>query len=215
MITKRIYWSDPLSIDLVRAALQDDKLVVGDSDTVVGFLAAPTLKSKKLLDETKKRAYKPYIILIESLAKLDFFVDPVDSAPVRGVLAACWPGPLTVIFRAKRDLPAYLKSPEGTVALRVPAHAGLQKLLVYFPGLFSTSANISGNPVPDTVAEIDPEILSHVAYVISDAPESAAGVQPEERAKKKTPSTIIDCTGPEIKVIREGAYSLAQLRRYF
>lgn len=214
MVTMRKHWANTPSIELLRAVLQNDKIVVGDSDTVVGFLAAPTEKSKTLLDATKRRADKPYIILIESLAKLDLFVDPAESASVRGVLEACWPGPLTVIFRAKRDLPEYLKSPEGTIALRVPAHAGLQKLLAHFSGLFSTSANISGQPVPETVADLDPEILARVAYVIADAVESAAGVQREKRAQRKAPSTIIDCTGPEIKIIREGAYSIALVRKH-
>jgi tRNA threonylcarbamoyl adenosine modification protein (Sua5/YciO/YrdC/YwlC family) len=209
MVTKRIYWGDASSIELVRAVLQKDELVVGTSDTVVGFLAVTTEKSKKLLDETKGRQDKPYIILIESRDKLNLFVDIQESARVNDLLMACWPGPLTVIFKAKNDLSFYLKSPEGTIAIRVPAHAGLQKLLAFFPGLFSTSANISGQPVPETVEAIDPEILKQVAYVIDDSPERRAG-----DVQKKAPSTIIDCTGPEIKVIREGAYSIAKLRTY-
>ncbi len=204
----RKHWLGDVSIELFRAALQKDKLLVGASDTILGFLAAVTEKSKTFLDETKKRVDKPYIILIGSLEKLDFFVDPQESARVRPLLAACWPGPLTVIFKAKKELPAFMKSLEGTIAIRVPDHAGLQKLLVHFPGLFSTSANISGRPVPTTVADFDPEILKRVTYVIT---EEGVGV---ESVQKKAPSTIIDCTGPEIKVIREGAYSIAQLRRY-
>lgn len=53
-----------------------------------------------------------------------------------------WPGPLALlIFKAKADLPSYLKGADGTIALRIPAHAGLQQLLVDCEGLFSTSAN--------------------------------------------------------------------------
>lgn len=203
----RKHWLDNVSIELFRAALQKDQLLVGTSDTIIGFLATLTEKSKKFLDETKKRVDKPYIILIGSLEKLDFFVDPQESARVRPLLAACWPGPLTVIFKAKKELPAWMKSPEGTIAIRVPAHAGLQKLLSRVIGLFSTSANISGRQVPTTVAALDPEILKRVAYVITDEPVDVAAV-PEQ----KKPSTIIDCTGPEIKVIREGAYSMVQLQ---
>jgi len=103
-----------------------------------------------------------------------------------------------------------MKSPEGTIAIRVPDHAGLQNLLAHFPGLFSTSANCAGDPVPTSVAVIDPEILTRVAYVITDEPESAQ-VEP---GQKKAPSTIIDCTGPEVKIVREGAFSLAQLRKF-
>ncbi len=204
----RKHWLDDVSIELFSAALQKDQLLVGTSDTIIGFLAALTEKSKTFLDETKKRVDKPYIILIGSLEKLDFFVDPQKSARVRPLLAACWPGPLTVIFKAKKELPAWMKSPEGTIAIRVPAHAGLQKLLSHVVGLFSTSANVTGHSVPTTVAELDPEILKRVIYVITEGGEGVGA----ELVQKKAPSTIIDCTGPEIKVVRAGAFSIAQLK---
>jgi len=81
---------------------------------------------------------------------------------------------------------------------------GLQQLLAYLPGLFSTSANISGKPIPQTINEVDERIVSQVAYAVIDK---------KEKAHKSIPSTIIDCSGERIVVVREGAYPTDELRK--
>jgi tRNA A37 threonylcarbamoyladenosine synthetase subunit TsaC/SUA5/YrdC len=114
-----------------------------------------------------------------------------------------WPGPLTLIFKARPDLPSWAKAADGTVSLRVPAHEGLLVLLNHFPGLFSTSANVSGQPLPMRVEDIDPHILEKAEVLVVE----------EMPGETKLPSTILDCSGPRIKIVREGAYSRQLLEK--
>ncbi len=199
---RKIYWNDSNSRALIVQKLLSEKVVVGSSDTVLGLLAPVTERGYSLLNEIKVRQDKPYIILIESALKISYFVSNQEYERVEKLIHSCWPGPLTLIFKARPGLPAWAKASNGTVSLRVPAHTGLLAILSHFQGLFSTSANVSGQPVPQRVEDIDPTILGKVAALVvdTDAPEV------------KMPSTILDCSGSQIKVVRSGAYPISQLQ---
>lgn len=195
---ERLFWGDSFSIERLAAVLRDGGVAIGSSDTVFGLISNLKCSSKNTLDSIKKRFDKPYLILIPRGAKLENFVDPAGLSRIESLAEKCWPGPVTLICAAHPDLPGFMKGTEGTVALRMPDHEGLQKLLIHFEGLFSTSANISGQPVPDTIEEVDPAILGRCAALVLDSP---AGNE-----ISKAPSTILDCTGEEVKVVRQGAF---------
>ncbi len=200
MKTQQLLWSDASAIKMLQQALQDNQVVVGSSDTVLGLLAPLSEAGFQALNNLKQRNEKPYLVLIASVDKVAYFADQIpDYAQM--FMHTCWPGPLTIIVKAKKGLPSYLVSPQGTIALRVPEHTGLLTLLQHFPGLFSTSANITGEPIPNTLEDLDPHIAGGVAYKMVDQGSAAHTV----------PSTLIDCSGPQLKVVREGAYPIAML----
>jgi tRNA threonylcarbamoyl adenosine modification protein (Sua5/YciO/YrdC/YwlC family) len=196
-------WHDPASIELLARALKNGDVVAGTSDTVLGLLADTTEQGFLALNALKGREAKPYVILIASPDKVTSFVQEPLSPEVQKLMSSCWPGPLTLVLPAKAGIFPWLASAGKTIALRVPNYAGLLKLLPYFEGLYSTSANLSGKPVPLTLDALDPAIRENVAFLVDD----------EESTSTVTPSTIIDCTGDRLKVIREGAYSIAVLSR--
>ena len=71
-------------------------------------------------------------------------------------------------------------------------------------GLFSTSANKSGDLVPGCVDDVHDDIKQSVAYFVMN----------EKNGKPNDlPSTILDCTGEKIIVVREGALSSTQLMK--
>lgn len=193
-----LFWNKNSSIERLAAVLRNGGIAIGASDTVFGLIVKLKSSSKEALDRIKKRVDKPYLILIPRNAQLGKFVDPSSLARIEELARACWPGPVTLICKARADLPDFMKGPEGTIALRMPNHEGLQKLLTHFEGLFSTSANISGQPVPENLEEVDPAVLAQCGAIILDAPGAAS--------EAKLPSTILDCTGDDIKVIRQGAF---------
>lgn len=183
--------------------LNEDRVVVATSDTVLGLLAPLTHAGKVELDRIKKRTDKPYIVLVRNSHQATLFSDEIKQEKLAPLLKACWPGPLTIIVKANSQVSSYITSATGALSLRVPNHGGLQKLLQSFEGLFSTSANITGESVPKTLKEVTPTIMDEVAMVIDD------------RIKKESkPSTIIDCTGSHIKLVREGMYSRKFLEQY-
>jgi len=205
MPTGWLYWENDVAVAAVEKSLKDGDIILGNSDTVFGLLASCSQKGFDALNAIKRRSEKPYLILIDSLEKLDHFIEKPLTSKMRELITTCWPGPLTIIFKAKKDLPAYLQSVDGTIALRMPAHQGLLQLLSRFEdGLFSTSANLTDQPLPDKIEEVDPTIMHAVHHVIIN----------KKNIESNLPSTIIDCSSMPIKIIREGAFSKEQLEKF-
>lgn len=200
-------WSKPASRAALEESLGCGEVCITSSDTVLGFLAGLTSEAFEKLDRLKQRSNKPYLLLIGDKNRLPYFVETPLSPGLEHMVTKCWPGPVTLIFKAKESLPSFIKGPEGTVALRVPQHEGLLSILKDVPGLFSTSANLHGKPIPETVEDIDPQILLSVAYVVVDD-------QGKEK-NAKLPSTILDCTGDQIRVVRSGAYPIHELEALY
>ncbi|MFA6263371.1 MAG: L-threonylcarbamoyladenylate synthase [Candidatus Babeliales bacterium] len=200
---KILWWRDELTINLMKKSLEEDYVSITATDTVLGFLARPSEKTHTIIDTIKgSKPDKPYLILIGSPQKLSAFVDVEKlSEEVKCITKKCWPGPLTIIFNAKKNLPRFIQSKDGTVAIRCPRHTGLLNLLAHFEGVFSTSANKSGAPVSKTSQELSPELLMNIDYVVLDHQDVPA----------QLPSTIIDVTSSKIKLVRPGAYPIEKL----
>lgn len=210
-MTNRLHWQDKNSVSFLKTVLEANGLVVGSTDTIIGFLALLTQKSFDHLSAIKGRtAEKNYLVVSRNMSTALHFVQKESiSEKVLGMLSHCWPGPVTVIFKANSALPLYLRSHEGKVAIRCPNHVGLQELLKHFDGLFSTSVNRSGKPAAQTVGAIAADLLADIACVVTDDNEVA----------KVLPSTIIDVSREYetglINVIRDGAYPIAELERLY
>ena len=126
-------WSHKDNIDTIATLLQKNKIIAGNSDTVAGLLAPLTKIGYNKLDTIKERSNKPYLILIDSPEKIELFAEK-PSPKTREIIQKFWPGPLTLLLPAKKNIPSYLKSQDNKVALRVPNHTGLLTLLKKFNG---------------------------------------------------------------------------------
>jgi L-threonylcarbamoyladenylate synthase len=198
-----MYWQKQDTKQKIITALQHDDVLVTTTDTIPGLLANITESGFTALNKIKQdRSTKPYIILISDLDKLGYFVDPL-TPKIKLLLSKCWPGPLTVIFKAKHDLPYFLKSEKGTVAIRCPNYSPLLDILKHFNGLFSTSANRSAHPTPQKIEYLDPKIIEQVKYVVRDV----------ESTLPTNPSTIIDISSGKIALVRQGAYPLEEIEK--
>ncbi len=198
-----IDWKDSSAVVKIEDAIQKGAVVAGDSDTVAGLLAAPTQQGKDALDRIKKRSAMPYLLLVKDIEHAQQYTDVFNDVKIAALAKAFWPGPLTLIVPARNDVPEYMKSQKDGIAMRIPDHAGLQVLLAQCGALFSTSANLSGQPVPETVSAIDPAIAQNVALVIGDT-----------EKKEVVPSTILDCTTDTITIVRQGAVARKELQKY-
>ncbi len=106
-------------------------------------------------------------------------------------LSRTWPGPLTVILPARRPLPA---GTAGTLAIRIPGHELLRALLYLTGPLTATSANRHGEP-PVTTLEASLPRLQGEPDLALDGGTTPGGL----------PSTLVDLTGPEPRVLRVGS----------
>ena len=112
-----------------------------------------------------------------------------------------WPGPLTVLVPKKPTLPEAI-SATSTVGVRVPDHDIARALLRLAGPLAVTSANISGQLSPTTARQVREQLGGRIAMII-DGGETPGGI----------PSTLVDCTGEEIQILREGPISKEELLR--
>jgi len=133
------------------------------------------------------------------VAGLGVDLDRPDLAPLARAWDALWPGSVTVVLPVDEDLPA--AAPDGTVAVRIPAHDGLRRLLSALGRpLTATSANRSGEPpvVEPAAAE---RLLVGSGGVVVDGGRLAGGAA----------STVIRLRGDRVEVLREGAADPARL----
>ena len=200
---KPLFWGDPETLKRVEKELRDGGVILAAGDTVLGLLADISESGYAQLDRIKKRSKKPYLLLVANQEKALNLIDKreVKICQIEKLLNICWPGPATLIFRAKASVPQGVKSPEGNVAIRVPDHQGLLQLLQNFDALYSTSANTSGKEVPARLEDVEESIAQAVACIVLN----------ENQAESTLPSTIIDCTGEKIKIVREGAFRVEKL----
>lgn len=202
------FWQDQNTIQLLAESLKKNQVSVGTSDTVLGFLSNLSQSGFERLNEIKKRSQKPYIILINSIEKLPLFTDQIIDEQFKKLISKCWPGPVTIIFKSKQNVSDYLKTFNNTIAIRISNHEGLLQLLTNFDGLFSTSANIAGHEIPQSLNELDPDIIKQIQYIVLEK-------NSINHRYPIIPSTILDGTGSKIKVIREGAYPIKELEAIY
>ena len=93
-------------------------------------------------------------------------------------------------------------SATSTVGVRVPDHDVARALLRLAGPMAVTSANISGQPSPTTAGQVLAQLGGRIAMII-DGGETPGGI----------PSTLVDCTGDDIQILREGPISKADLLR--
>jgi L-threonylcarbamoyladenylate synthase len=110
-----------------------------------------------------------------------------------------WPGPLTCIIPKQPTLPETV-SATSTVGVRVPDHEAARALLRAAGPMAVTSANISGAQSPSTAEEVFAQLDGRIPLII-DGGRTQGGV----------PSTVVDCTTDELKILREGPISLHEL----
>lgn len=142
----------------------------------------------------------PILVLIRSRADLDQMVSEITPAAER-LMEACWPGPLTLVFRAAAVVPSVLTAGTGTIGVRLPAHSDVQRLLETVGGpLTGTSANRTGQPPAMTAADVE-QIFGGAVDVILDGGAGPGGL----------PSTVVDTTVVPPRLLREGRVPTASL----
>jgi L-threonylcarbamoyladenylate synthase len=205
-----LFWGEQKTIDCLELLLSKGGVILAEGDTVLGLLADVSRNGFERLNQIKTRTEKPYLLLVHDYKKALDLVEIAENKLLQTekLMNNCWPGPVTLIFNAKQGLAHYMKAANGTIAVRVPDHAGLLQLLERFDALFSTSANLSGKPVPHALGQAEEAIVSSVDCVVVND-------EHQKQQSSAVASTIIDCTGDRLVVVRQGAFSLEALAAFF
>src|SRR5688500_4490094 len=186
----------PHAIDI----LQNGGLVAFPTDTVYGLGAlAFDGKAVESIYLAKDRPVEKAIpVLIWDASDLEKISDDIPER-TRALASRFWPGPLTVLVPKKPTLPESV-SATATVAVRVPDHAVARELLRAAGPMAVTSANLSGQASPSTAQEVLAQLNGRIDMIL-DGGTTPGGV----------PSTLVDCSSQEIKILRAGPITLAEL----
>ena len=181
-------------------ALRSGKPVVLPTDTVYGLCASAysSQPSERLYKLKGRDPLKPSALLASDVEMLFECVPELRGRA--GVIArALLPGPYTLILpNPARRYRWITGANQEAIGVRVPElPAESERIVAHIGCVVATSANLPGGPDPRRVEDIPAEILEKVGAVVD------AGELPG------TPSTVIDFTGDEPRVIREGAASAA------
>ena len=189
-----------MSVDAAVTALRAGRLVVLPTDTVYGLAADGESESaaRALYAAKGRDAIQPTAVLF---ASVDVLVERVSELPAAAVEAVrlLLPGPFTLIVENPARRYAWLNPQRpDAIGLRVPAVTGAPRaVLAALGAVVATSANLPGGADPRRLEDVPPEIAAAVDVVIE------GGELPG------TPSTVVDLTGPEPRVLRDGAVTAA------
>lgn len=185
------------------STIQHGGVAAFPTDTVYGIGASLQHRAalSRIYDIKGRSPDKPIPILMSRPDVVDTLTDDADEALVELALRF-WPGPLTIILKAKDSLPAEVKARDGTCGVRIPDHSVPLAIAQHSGGaIATTSANKSGDPAATTAAEIRSSLGDELDLILD------GGIAPGKAA-----STVIRREGDTISVIREGSVSLDDLR---
>lgn len=144
---------------------------------------------------------KPILVIARSQDQVRLLADEISPLAQR-FIDAFWPGPLTLVFKASKQVPDLLSRGTGTIGVRIPSSAVCLRLLELAGcPLTSSSANLSGQPPLMTVGEIRRAIPKGIDLFLD------GGQLPPSR-----PSTVLDVTGDVARILRKGAIGEGRLR---
>ena len=182
--TKTIPKSESDSAEKTAQVLKNGGVVIIPTDTVYGFsgIVASNGGPQERIRSIKGRAEtKPMIQLIAKPEDLALYTN--DTIPDK--LLGKWPGALTIIVNNVQG---------GTTAFRCPGDEWLRQVIALCGSpIYSTSVNRSGQPVLDSIADIQKEFADEVDLIVTDGDKKGA-----------LPSTLVSITDGDIKVLRKG-----------
>ncbi|MDE0394492.1 MAG: L-threonylcarbamoyladenylate synthase [Gammaproteobacteria bacterium] len=196
---------DRAQLDRIATHLEEGGLLGYPTETVYGFGAEVTSRGIRAVRKLKGRGEaKPFLVLVpdrgsEGTARLDW------TPSALALSDAVWPGPLTLVLRDPgASYPNGVRSAEGGVAVRVSSDPFVTAFMRRWRRpLLSTSANRAGDPPAGSAGAVRRLSRGGGAdrlWIVDGGP------RPEGE-----PSTIVDCTGPVPRLLREGALPLSRL----
>ena len=179
--------------------------VVFPTETVYG-LGADAFNPeavRKIFEAKGRPSDNPLIVHISEVSALSLLAREIpENAKI--LMQNFWPGPLTMIFKKKPDVPDAVTAGLDTVAVRFPSNKIAQKLIAYSGKLVAApSANLSGSPSPTVCEDVIDDLNGRVDYII-DGTGCQIGLE----------STVVDVSGDEVTILRPGGITLEMIREH-
>lgn len=188
-------------IKAIASALKKGDCIAFPTDTVFGLACVYDDEKaiQKIKDMKHRDQHKPLPMMCSNIQMIEEVAYISEEA--YKIMEKYFPGALTIVFKKREELPAYITNGFNTIAIRIPNVKFIQDLIdeVGKP-LLVTSANISNEPS-----------LMYVEDVIYKLGDHLDGIVMEDAASSIS-STIIDLSQNELKILRQGEITEAMLK---
>lgn len=181
-------------------ALKSGELVILPTETVYGLFADASNQAavEKLYAVKGRPTEKALNLNVADYATILKY-SKNQPAYLEKLVHAFLPGPLTLILEAGEEVPEWIHIGKTTVGFRMPAIGATQAIIQGVGLLVGPSANLTGEPSPRYFSDLSPAIRDNAALALQD--DSISGLD----------TTILDLTGKEPAILRQGAVSWSEL----
>ena len=185
---------------LAKSALDNSGVIAFPTETVMGLgVYFDDKVAYERLNHVKNRPEdKPYTLMLASKEDIDKYA--YVSNRDKKIIDAFVPGPVTLLLKAKDVVSGYVTHNTGIIGVRVPDMELVQGLIKYCGRpLLVPSANKSGDKPSLTSLEVKEIFKNELGYIF------------ESDSLGQRPSTIIDLTSEQVKILREGPISIKDI----
>ena len=185
-------------------ALKRGDIIVFPTETLYGLGAdgLNRLAVEKVFALKGRDPEKPIPLLVANRAMLLTVVQELSPNALK-LMHKFWPGPLTLILPARKDIPEPLISKTGSVGVRISSHPiATQLVRALGRPLTATSANPSGKESARSLDEARHYFRDRVRVYVNGG-----------LLTSKTGSTVVEVKGRSIKMVREGEISSSDIER--
>lgn len=193
---------DQSAIEKAGEILKNGGLAAFPTETVYGLggNALDAKASEKIYAAKGRPSDNPLIVHIGRMEDLETVAANVPES-ARKLAAACWPGPLTMIFEKSEAVPYGTTGGLETVAVRMPSDEVARALIDVGGGYIAApSANTSGRPSPTMAEHVEEDLTGRIDMILDGGPVSI-GLE----------STILDMTVTPPMILRPGAITKEML----
>ncbi len=194
---KRIRFDRHNVVDAVQRTLLREGVVIVPTDTLYGLSARLSSEKghRRILDIKRGGSERRFVYLASTIDMVERYVDSLGCVSLE-TLERVWPAPLTAVFDSGSECPGWVGR---TIAFRVPEHVLLRETIDRLgEPIVSTSVNRTGQPPLRDIEVIEREFGALVDLIVVGGDTVREG-----------PSTLVDFTGPQPVVLREGRYDWA------
>ena len=188
---------NPKEIDRVVDLLRDGGVIIYPTDTVYG-LGCDISRSKAIDRVAQIKGINPektrFSFIVYDLSHLSDYTKPIDNQ-IYKLMKRNLPGPFTFILEANNNVPRILQSKKKTVGIRIPDNPIIREIVRVLGNPILTTSVHSGDEILDYTT--DPELIhEEMGNLVDMVIDGGFG--------NNVPSTVVDCTGSEVQVVREG-----------
>ena len=189
-------------IGRISVVLKGGGLIVYPTETFYGLGADCYSKAaaKRIFSLKKRAAAKPLSVVVSDIDMLRGITAEIPPK-LPELVSPFWPGPLTIVLTASKKVPRVLLGGGRTIGMRLPGLEWLRRLVhaAGFP-ITATSANVSGTKELSRSEEVISAFTGKVDLIVDGG-----------KTPGMLPSTVIDLSGPRLKILREGVLPASEI----